>query len=65
MLEYIGQSAAIFFNFSNIMYIVIGLLVGIFIGAVPGLNVPMTIALFLPVTYGMNPIAGIMLLIGI
>ena len=65
MLEYIGQSAVLFFNIYNILYICIGLLVGIFIGSVPGLNVPMTIALFLPLTYGMNPISGIMLLIGI
>ena len=65
MLEYLGPSAALFFDISNFLFISIGLLVGIFIGAIPGLNVPMTIALFLPVTYGMSPLGGIMLLIGI
>jgi len=65
MLDFIGQSAALLFTLENLLFIVLGLLVGIFIGSVPGLNVPMTIALFLPVTYGMSPVSGIMLLIGI
>ncbi len=42
-----------------------GIIVGIFIGAVPGLTVTMGVALFLPVTFGMSPVEGISLLLAL
>ena len=40
----------------------VGVFVGIIVGAIPGLSVTMGVALFLPVTFGMDPIAGLALL---
>ena len=42
-----------------------GTIVGIIVGAIPGLTVTMGVALFLPVTFGMSPIEGISLLLAL
>ncbi len=44
---------------------VAGLLVGIVIGAIPGLNVPLAVAVALPVTFNLSPVAGLAMLVGI
>lgn len=48
-----------------IALIVSGTIVGIIVGAIPGLTVTMGVALFLPVTFGMSPIEGISLLLAL
>ena len=40
----------------------VGVFMGIIVGAIPGLSVTMGVALFLPITFGMDPIAGLALL---
>lgn len=45
--------------------IFIGVFMGIIIGAIPGLSVTMGVALFLPLTFGMEPVAGLALLCGL
>ena len=50
---------------SLLAFLIIGLLVGIIIGALPGLNVNMAVSIMLPLTYGMEPSAGIMMLLGV
>ena len=52
-------------TFANIGFIAIGLVIGIFIGAMPGLNVPLAVAIALPITFKVDPIAGIAMLVGI
>ncbi|WP_428909966.1 tripartite tricarboxylate transporter permease [Niallia sp. Krafla_26] len=42
-----------------------GVIAGIIIGALPGLTATMGVALFLPITFGMDAITGILLLIGV
>ena len=42
-----------------------GLLIGIVIGAIPGLNVPLAVAIALPITFNLDPIAGLAMLVGI
>ncbi|MCZ7562445.1 MAG: tripartite tricarboxylate transporter permease [Burkholderiales bacterium] len=42
-----------------------GVFTGILVGAIPGLNAPMAIAIAVPLTYSMDAIAGIAFLIGI
>jgi len=42
-----------------------GTIVGIIVGAIPGLTVTMGVALFLPVTFGMSPVEGISLLLAL
>ncbi len=45
--------------------IALGTLGGIIIGALPGLTATMGVALLIPVTFGMNPVTGLNMLIGI
>ncbi|MGH7309819.1 MAG: tripartite tricarboxylate transporter permease, partial [Candidatus Rokuibacteriota bacterium] len=49
----------------NLIYCFLGALVGTAIGVLPGLGPPATIALLLPVTYGMPPTSAVILLAGI
>lgn len=49
----------------NLMFMAVGVLTGIIVGAIPGLNAPMAIAIAVPLTYSMTPLAGIAFLIGI
>ncbi|MCD8084503.1 MAG: tripartite tricarboxylate transporter permease [Clostridiales bacterium] len=48
-----------------LLLILLGVFMGIIIGAIPGLSVTMGVALFLPLTYGMEPVAGLSLLMGL
>lgn len=48
-----------------ILLILLGVVAGIIIGAIPGLTVTMGVALFLPITFGMEPIAALALLMGL
>jgi putative tricarboxylic transport membrane protein len=51
--------------FTNVLFIALGVLTGIIVGAIPGLNGPMAIALALPVTFYLSPLGGMAYLIGI
>ena len=50
---------------TNVIFIALGVLTGIVVGAIPGLNGPMAIALALPVTFYLSPLGGLAYLIGI
>lgn len=50
---------------SNVVFIALGVLTGIVVGSIPGLNGPMAIALALPVTFYLSPLGGMAYLIGI
>ncbi|MCI3926995.1 tripartite tricarboxylate transporter permease [Paenibacillus sp. TRM 82003] len=50
---------------NNLLYLTIGVLVGIIAGCIPGLTYTMAIMLAFPFTFGMDPISGITLMIGI
>ncbi|AOT72124.1 tripartite tricarboxylate transporter permease [Geosporobacter ferrireducens] len=52
-------------NFKVLLMIVCGVAAGIAIGALPGLTATMGVALLLPLTFGMDPVSGILLLLGI
>ena len=49
----------------NLVALVLGSFFGIIIGAIPGLTATMGIALLIPFTFGMTPITGIVMLLGI
>ncbi|MGE4529054.1 MAG: tripartite tricarboxylate transporter permease, partial [Rhodospirillaceae bacterium] len=53
------------FQPSVLMVIALGTLGGIHIGALPGLTATMGVALLIPMTFGMEPIKGLNMLIGI
>jgi TctA family transporter len=49
----------------NLLYCFLGSFIGTAIGVLPGLGPPATIALLLPVTYGIPPTSAVILLAGI
>ena len=48
-----------------LLLILLGVIVGIIFGSIPGLSATMALVLFLPMSFGMDPIKGISLLIGL
>src|SRR5690625_997527 len=52
-------------DISIISMAIIGVLAGIIIGILPGLSATMGVALLVPVTFGMETIPGMLLLVGI
>lgn len=53
------------FRPESLLYIAGGTLGGLVIGALPGLTATMGVALLIPLTFGMNPILGLNMLLGI
>jgi len=49
----------------NLLFVLIGVIAGIIAGAVPGINGPMAIALCIPLSYYMSPVAAIGFLVGL
>ena len=49
----------------NLLYCAIGVISGTIIGALPGLGPSAGIAVLLPLTFGADPVAGIIMLAGI
>ncbi|MET3698580.1 putative tricarboxylic transport membrane protein [Bacillus oleivorans] len=64
-MEYLLQGFVNVFAPEVILLVIAGVIVGIIIGALPGLTATMGVALFLPVTFGMDAVTGILLLIGV
>lgn len=52
------------FELQNILMMFLGVTVGVIIGALPGLSTIMAIVVILPLTYGMDSITGMYLLLG-
>ena len=53
------------FTVKTILFILGGVVAGIIMGSIPGLTVTMGVALFLPITFGMSPVEGLSLLLGL
>ncbi|MDD2972995.1 MAG: tripartite tricarboxylate transporter permease [Lachnospiraceae bacterium] len=49
----------------NLLFMFLGLFVGIIFGALPGFSATMGVAVCLPITYGMNPATALILLSGV
>lgn len=49
----------------NLLYCLIGVIIGMLIGVLPGLGPAATIAILLPITYNVDPVAAIIMLAGI
>ena len=64
-LTHLGSGFATALHPLNLLYAFIGAMVGTAIGVLPGLGPPATIAILLPATYKMNPVAGVIMLAGI
>ncbi len=59
----LGLSVA--FTLENLLYCLLGCILGTLIGVLPGLGPVPTIAMLLPITYVLPPIAGLIMLAGI
>ena len=49
----------------NILFVLAGVIIGQFVGAVPGIGPVMTMAIAIPFTFGLDPLAGIGFLVGV
>jgi len=56
---------AVFASPTCLFWIFVGTFVGLVFGCIPGLSAPIAVLLFLPMTFGMEPITGISLLIAL
>ncbi|OWZ83216.1 tripartite tricarboxylate transporter permease [Natranaerobius trueperi] len=65
MLELLPASAAMVFSLQSIVFMCIGLAVGLALGAIPGLGPSIGIGVLLPITFGLEPVAAMILLIGL
>ena len=65
MLQYIIPAMKMLFTVENFIWINLGVFIGSVFAAIPGLTVILCIILFLPVTYTMRAIPGMMFLLGI
>src|SRR3954467_3746073 len=50
---------------TNLLYCLVGVVIGMLIGVLPGLGPAATIAILLPLTYGIEPVSAIIMLAGI
>jgi putative tricarboxylic transport membrane protein len=50
---------------TNLLYCLIGVVVGMLVGVLPGLGPAATIAILLPITFGIEPVTAIIMLAGI
>jgi len=49
----------------NLVFIIIGVFLGLFVGAIPGLSSPMAITVLIPITYSLGPLRAMYILLGI
>ena len=64
-MEYLEASIDLLLNWRVILCLPLGVILGAIIGAIPGLTITMAIGILLPFTLFFDPLAGIVLLLGI
>ena len=64
-LALLGQGFLDCLTVTNIFCAIIGCILGSLIGVLPGLGISGTVAILLPVTYGMNPLSALIMISGI
>lgn len=61
----LADGFAVIMTPENLLYVLLGVIIGTFIGVLPGLGPTATIALLLPFTYAMGPTSAIIMLAGV
>ncbi|MGB7271540.1 MAG: tripartite tricarboxylate transporter permease [Albidovulum sp.] len=64
-MDIILEAFSVFLSWQNILVIGVGVAIGTIVGAIPGMTTPMGVALALPFTFTMQPVTGILLLLGV
>ena len=62
MWEHILMGMGVALRWNNLLISAGGVALGICVGALPGLSASMGVAVLIPVTYGMNPVSGLIML---
>ena len=65
MLDTILAGLAEALQLANLLFVLLGVIAGMIAGAIPGVNGPMAIALCIPLSYYMSPVAAIGFLVGL
>lgn len=65
LLEHLSLGFSVAFTMQNLLYALIGCLLGTLIGVLPGVGPVATIAMLLPATYALPPVAALIMLAGI
>jgi len=63
--ENILHGFSVAFQWQNLLFCFVGVLIGTLIGVLPGLGPVGTMAILLPITYGISPVTAIVMLAGI
>jgi TctA family transporter len=64
-LPALGDALALIFHPEQIMFLVLGVLLGLSVGVFPGLGGIAGLSLVLPFIYGMDPVSGLALMVGL
>ena len=65
LFDAISLGFSMFATWNNALVLLIGVTVGTLVGAIPGMTTPMAVALTLPFTFTLQPVTGILLLLGV
>lgn len=65
LIDNITLGFSVAFQWHNLLFCFVGVLIGTLIGVLPGLGPVGTMAILLPVTYGISPVTAIVMLAGI
>jgi putative tricarboxylic transport membrane protein len=65
LFDHLALGFGVAFTFQNLIYAFIGCLLGTLIGVLPGIGPVATIAMLLPATYALPPVAALIMLAGI
>ncbi|MBK6869529.1 MAG: tripartite tricarboxylate transporter permease [Burkholderiales bacterium] len=65
LIEHLSLGFGVAFTMQNLLYAFIGCLLGTLIGVLPGVGPVATIAMLLPATYALPPVAALIMLAGI
>ncbi|HRM93916.1 MAG TPA: tripartite tricarboxylate transporter permease, partial [Alicycliphilus sp.] len=65
LFDHLSMGFGVAFTFQNLIYCFVGCLLGTLIGVLPGVGPVATIAMLLPATYALPPVAALIMLAGI
>ena len=65
LLDNLALGFSVAFTLENVLYALLGCILGTLVGVLPGLGPVPTIAMLLPITYVLPPVAGLIMLAGI
>ena len=65
MLEYFSQGLSLALQWENILFMFIGTVLGLVFAAIPGLTFSTALILMIPITFGLDPVPAISVLLGV